>query len=165
MKRLLGSALLAGLVALLGAGCSANPSVECKVTLDGQPLEGASVSFIADGDAKSQTAIIGQTDASGVAKMTTSGKSGVPKGKYKVLVTKTRAGEGFDADAAQKDPMTAMKDAAQKSGTMPGKGAPAGGPRRPNNILPEKYGDASQTPLSAEVPSSGPIALELKSNG
>ena len=100
MSNTLFSALtaVAGLVLLTGCDGSSNPkpadfpdTVSCVITItqDSAPLEGASVSLIPTDGAKDW--LFGATtDASGNAKIFTYGReAGAPKGKYKVVVTKT----------------------------------------------------------------------------
>ena len=88
----------AGFVLLTGCGDSSNPkptgfpdTVPCVVTItqEGTPLAGATVSLIPSDGAKDW--LFGATtDASGNAKIFTYGReAGTPKGKYKVVVTKT----------------------------------------------------------------------------
>src|SRR5262245_32233134 len=72
MKRLLPAALLVAAATLLftSAGCGPSMSkVECKVTLDGQPVEGATVTF--NPVEKGGLAASGFTDSNGVCVMRT----------------------------------------------------------------------------------------------
>ena len=70
-------------------GCSGNKGPQTapvmgKVTLNGQPLEGANVTFIADGAPR---AAIGTTDAQGVYRLTTfKSNDGAVLGQHKVTV-------------------------------------------------------------------------------
>ena len=86
MKRLLCAALLVAAATLpfVGVGCGPKMTkVECKVTLDGQPVEGATVTFVPE-DKEGLTAS-GLTDANGVCVMRTgSDKESVRAGKYKI---------------------------------------------------------------------------------
>jgi hypothetical protein len=181
MKRLLCAALLAAAATLpfVGVGCGPKMStVECKVTLDGAPVEGAQVTFVPqDRDGLSASGI---TDSSGVCVMRTgSDKESVRAGKYKVTVSKSKysgKGEGMD-------PTKAMEEAA-KGGPKPGAGGPGGaGPKMPGgmmpgaggaagpasgmgvgmaNDLPIKYTDVSQTPFEVTVPpSESPVKLAM----
>jgi len=61
------------------------------VTLDGKPLEGATVSFV-----QGKTVVaVGKTDANGSFQLATDGIPGVPPGEYRVVISKT-AGAGRD---------------------------------------------------------------------
>ena len=80
------------MIALVLAGCGGGPKlvpVAGVVTLDGDPLEGATLSFIPlEGNtvATSGTEVSG---ASGNFQMTFKGRSGLAPGTYRVLVSKT----------------------------------------------------------------------------
>jgi len=83
---LLGAAILA-----LGVGCGgAGSKVEVLVTLDGQPLEGASVTFNSD----KGTPYAGMTDAAGKCTLIGPTKEGVPPGDYGVTISKFEAMKG-----------------------------------------------------------------------
>src|SRR5437762_8177513 len=79
-------AMLLAAAVFAGAGCSGNVGIKGKVTLDGQPVEGASVQFVpVDGGRPA----FGTTDASGVFTLSTIKQGdGTSKGEYKVTVTK-----------------------------------------------------------------------------
>lgn len=191
MKRLLCAAILVGAAALPFVGVGCGPSyhkVEVKVTLDGEPVEGATVSFLPDGDSKALQAS-GSTNAQGIAVLKTVDKDGVRAGKYKVTVSKVKgAAEGMDdpnMSAADK-----MKKALDKSkeqgGAGPGGGGPPPGMKMPGGmmpggggagaagpggnmgfrreeLLPPNYSDAGKTPFSVTVPvSDQPVKLEMK---
>jgi hypothetical protein len=188
MKRLLCVALLAAaaVIPFLGVGCGPKTSkVECKVTLDGTPVEGAQVTFLpADKDGLQA---IGLTDSNGVCVVRTGDRDSVRAGKYKVTVTKTKQLTGVDPNESPTQQMEkAMKS--NRASSMPGTGAPgggAGGPRMPGgmmpgagggagnqqgpsgfnreNELPLVYGDAGKTPFEVTVPPSDqPVKLEMK---
>lgn len=153
MKRILATAAL-GVLFLAGlAGCSGTSRVECKVTLNGTPLEGAVVTFHPE-DKEAATST-GTTDSSGVCLMSTGTKAGVAKGKYKVTVTKSQA---LDIEVDPKNPMEAMKRAAGGAGKI-GRGGPGS---KPKLLTPDKYSNAADTPLSVDVPPSGPVVLALE---
>lgn len=79
--RLLGPGVLLGL--LVGCGSSCKPSG--KVTLRGEPIAGAELIFrpVATPDAP----IIGLSGSDGAYRLDYAGKSGVPTGKCRVVVT------------------------------------------------------------------------------
>src|SRR6185369_10826892 len=115
--------------------------VECKVTLDGSPVEGATVVFHPEGDNKSALQANGLTDAQGVCVMKTGDKDGVRNGKYKITVTKTKSPvEGMDDP--NMSPTDKMKKAVDKSkegggGGPPGAGPPGGGMgKMPGGMMP-----------------------------
>lgn len=89
-------ALMVGLVLVGVVGCTGSGPdvqyVEGKVTLDGQPVEGATVGF-SPVDPTKGLAAVGTTDASGVFRLTAmqggEPDSGTTAGKYKVTLTKT----------------------------------------------------------------------------
>jgi len=136
--------LLAGLVVL---GCSRGEKVEVKVTLDGKPLAGASITLSQDTGGQ---AITGLTDSNGLATLTGARGSGVPAGTYKVVVAKT---SGVAGAQEKIDPKMA-KEMMMKTST-------GGGPK---SEIPSVYNNAKSTPLTLTVPPpSSPVALDLKS--
>lgn len=152
---------------LVLSGCGSGESliaVSGNVTLDGKPVEGATISFVTE-DGK--LTFSGSSDASGNFSLQTGDKIGAPAGSYKVLVTKSvykLPTEAPDPNAMQK--MGEKDKPGSKMATpgmpMPGKGGSntAGG----KSDLPGIYGSALTTPLTAKVPSDGPVKLELKSD-
>jgi hypothetical protein len=162
IRKVLALGLMVGLTA--GIGCGGRMStVEGKVTLDGTPVEGASVSFVPE-DAKGQPAN-GITDASGTFTLKTGTKSGVAPGNYKVVVVKTPQATGFDPGKMKPGSPEAQEEMKKNMAKMgPGTGGKASGPQGPKNELPEKYSDASKTPLKATVPlSERPYKADLTS--
>src|SRR5260221_12521077 len=86
----------AALIVVLGLGVASGcnrtglHSVKGTVTLDGQPVEGASVQFILIGSEPRPA--IGLTDSSGSFTLTTlKSNDGAKAGEYKVVVLKTEA--------------------------------------------------------------------------
>ncbi|MCX7699515.1 MAG: Ig-like domain-containing protein [Gemmataceae bacterium] len=185
MRRSQRAIWLALAVCLPTLALSCGPSmskVEVKVTLDGQPVQGATVVFYPEGEELKEVNPSGQTDANGVCFLKTGNKEGAKPGKYKATVTKSSGMQGIDQSANPADQMKAAM-----GGGGPPKGGAAGGPpgmMRPGggppggppgmggapriaskNELPEKYGKLDQTPFTGlTVPSSGPIELKLSSN-
>src|SRR5947209_3031632 len=84
--------LLAALGLAAGCGGPHTPvRVEGVVTLDGNPVEGAAISFLSEaGDGKEGRMAYGTTDGEGVFRLTTlKPDDGALPGTYKVLVTKS----------------------------------------------------------------------------
>jgi hypothetical protein len=160
-----------GLLFLAGCGGSSFPSVTGTVTMDGQPLSGATVVFNPEGGGGGQIAT-GLTDGGGKFTMGTIKKGdGVRPGKYRVTVTKTAekpkpvpyAGDvmakkfAAKSEAERKDPgKDAQKDVEQA------KAEQKAGPEK-QVPTPPVYQDPAKTPLTAEVPQPE-YKFELKSD-
>jgi hypothetical protein len=138
--------LLLGFGLAWAAGCSNDEQerlypVSGKVVFDGQPLTIGAVSFRPDSSRgnTSQHVPTGHIDAEGNYKLTTTNRAGAPAGWYKVMVIAQNLGE---------------------DGGSTKSGAPAG----PRSLVPERYLDPQQTPLSVEVvqkPGAGAYDLNL----
>jgi hypothetical protein len=134
------------LLMLFAVGCAGKDQpvkVTGKVTLDGRPVEGATVTFIPEkGNGRPA---IAWTTAEGTFDLTTfRGNDGALRGTYKILVSKTGN--------------------ANRSGTS----TPAEAPTTPKlsaTDLPALYGEFATTPFSCTVPTNGPVVLELQSKG
>jgi hypothetical protein len=170
----------AGALALSGCGPSYVP-VNGVVTMDGKPVEGATVTFITEDGTQSAS---GQTDASGNFSLTAGGKEGVLPGTYKVMVIKTKPTatpeEGGDPAEAMKHYSEDAKAAAKKANAPPPGGmdmkskmkmnAPGGGAAaakpgaETRSELPSVYSAAGTTPITVKVPPDNqPVQIELKS--
>jgi len=154
MLRSLALTLVLG-AAVFACGCGGRvTTVEGTVTLDGKPVEGATVSFIPVGE-KGQSAN-GFTDATGKYSLTTGTgkKKGALAGEYKVTVTKSEAMTTGPLKPGSPEYMAKMKE-------MSSPGAKKSAPK--GSLLPEKYSDASKTPLTLKVPSDNyDLKLEKK---
>ena len=106
--------------------------VSGKVTYKGQSVEGATVSFIPDGDGRPATAI---TKAGGAYQLTTLDSVGALPGQYAVLVRKTEMPINSQESVSMEE--------ALKLNNRP--------PPAPKELLPAKYGDAAKSPLKFEV--------------
>lgn len=130
-----------------GAGDSiqSESTVTGTVTLDGAPVEGATVTFRPE-DASGSGAF-GMTNAEGKYELNTStAVLGVEPGKYKVSVTKMEAAA---SDAPSEDDPS--------YGGAPKKEA------APKHLIPEKYSRIESSGLTADVtPGENTIPLELK---
>jgi hypothetical protein len=166
-----------GLVALVAAcffspGCSDASKVNGLVTLDGTPVEGASVVFVSESGNETYT---GRTDAKGeFTVLSADQKSGAKPGTYKVLVTKLPPKEPMSApapgeggSAAAKEMQAASKGASPKGAAgmpnpMMGRGSQA--PIGVKSELPAVYASAESTPLRVKIPmETKQLVLELKS--
>lgn len=160
--------------ALLGCGPS-YVVVVGVVTMDGQPIEGATVVFTSDDGTKTA---VGISDATGNFTLSGDGKPGVIPGSYKVTVSKSAMVAGMSPSAmaegskADNDMVkTMMKGKAAGSGkagpptsspVVGGKAAaPLGGISK--NEIPAIYALPNTSPLGQTVPSPGPVKIELKS--
>ena len=113
-----------------------------KATYNGQPVEGATVSFIPDDDGRPATAI---TLSDGTYNLTTLNWPGAVPGKYTVVVRKT------DIALASTQPVT--MEEALKLNNRP--------PPPPKELLPAKYADAARSPLKVEVKQGPKNAIDL----
>jgi hypothetical protein len=138
-------------VVLAGPGCSGGlVKVNGVVLLDGQPLEGAVVTFVPVEADKGRSAT-GTTDKEGNFQLsTTKPNDGVAPGEYKVTVVY--------AEGPVPAPAGGMKEAFEsfekghKDKQKP-----------PRFNVPAKYGDPSKTDLRQKVPTDGKVTLDLKS--
>jgi hypothetical protein len=146
------------------------------VTVDGKPVEGATVTFISE---KGDQSFSGSTNANGEFSLASGQQLGAYPGNYKVLVVKSPTHPTDEAlDPSSPDVMKQMKKetesivkAATPTGNDPKskmmKGAGGSVPLAPGatikSVLPHTYAKLDTTPLTAKVPSETPITLELKS--
>jgi hypothetical protein len=82
---------VACLIAMV-AGCGDGPALvpaSGNVTIDGKPLEGASLSFVPLAGNPVSTAGSDVTGPEGNFRMTYNGRAGLAPGKYKVMISKT----------------------------------------------------------------------------
>jgi len=87
--RVRGLTCFLGLLACTGCSSRSDPAlvpVEGKATVGGQPLTVGDVTFFPAEAGGVPLNIVGKIGADGTYKMTTNGKTGAPKGKYKVTV-------------------------------------------------------------------------------
>jgi Carboxypeptidase regulatory-like domain len=140
------------------AGCGAGglSTVQGTVTLDGQPLPNATVTFL-PASGKGQQAR-GVTDASGNFRLETfkPGDGAVP-GEYKVIIQYTE-GLSPEATTAPKEGQS-MKDMWEKSQ----KALKEQQKKPPKYVIPAKYSDPGQTVLTQRVPAGGPVKFDLQS--
>jgi len=140
-----------GVALLIGAGCGGNSPVAVRgtVTLDGNPVEGAVVLFLPEGETGRQAS--GQTGPDGSFKLTTvAPNDGALRGKYKVVVQYSEGATGPPAGNV-KDAMQGMEKAQQAKKPPP------------KYVIPARYSDPDKTELRQEVPTDGPVTLALVS--
>ena len=125
-------AAIALVIGCTKSGLPDTARVTGKVTYKGQPVDGATVSFIGDGNTRPATAVTG---ADGSYELRTLDTEGAMAGSYTVLVDKT----DMPAELTQE---VSMEDAAENAN----KPLP-----QPKKLLPAKYGDRAQSPLKFEV--------------
>jgi hypothetical protein len=144
------AALIAAL-ALCGPGCGKKAvRTSGTVTLDGQPVEGATVLFtpLAEGAPTAR----GVTGPGGAFELTTSKeKDGALPGEYKVTVTYTEPVE-LSSAVGGVDAMKAGMQMREKAARRP-----------PKYIIPPAYSNPATTPLTQKVPAAGPVTVEIKS--
>lgn len=145
------------LCALVCCGCGRGTvDFLAQVTLDGQPLEGAAITLIGEGETKSRPAT-GISDAQGNVRFTTfePGDGALP-GTYKVLVSKTPknlAEEFIDFDPNNPADVAKMQ-ARERSSIV----------AYTPSALPRIYLDATKTPLACTVPPEDePVVFALES--
>ena len=143
-------AALAFLVGCADKGADVGTTaVTGTVTLDGQPVEGASVSFSpksADGRAAA-----GKTDASGHFALTTiAAGDGAMPGSYGVTVTKTSGGK-----PAMTGPPDASATPEERAAYMASVQEMQKAPREITDLLPVKYKTVADSGLTAEVKKGG----------
>ena len=144
-RRFFLSVCVAAGAALVGCGGEGGPAlspVKGVVKYNGNPVQGASVSFAYE---NGQLAV-GATDASGSFSLTTNGRPGAPLGAAKVGINKA------DAAAGGQD-MTTMKpeDMQKMQMDMAKRGAQANA----KPPLPIKYQNPEKSGLTADVAAGG----------
>lgn len=145
-------AVLALVPFFVGCGGVRPVKVSGTLTLNGQPVEGATVQFVPV-DPGGRPAL-GLTKADGGFSLTTiEDQDGALPGQYKVVITYNPPLESSSAAPAQTTEQgmkAAMQAQAQAKKT------------KPKYVIPPAYTDATKTPLTQTIPASGPITLEIK---
>jgi hypothetical protein len=137
--------LAAAVLALLAAGCGGEGGptlvpVKGTVTFNGEPLEGATVTFIPEVTNAEQTSGGDVTGPQGNFKIKYRDRAGLAAGKYKVLVDKKYFPKGVKIPEVFKDDPGML--------ALPEMGFT-------KESLPTAYLDPAKTPLSAEVSAAG----------
>jgi hypothetical protein len=148
------------LVSVLGCGGRGAKPVKGIVTLEGNPVAGATVVLMPEGDGRPAS---GCTDSHGAFQlMTFQPGDGAMPGAYRVVINKTMAAP--DAEAANR---SATERAERKFKEVveeeerKNAGKEAGKP----SLLPKIYASFATTPLRLTVPTSGPADFDLKKDG
>jgi hypothetical protein len=155
--------LLAGLTILLAtvAGCGGKFTpvpVNGVVTLNGTPVEGATVSFYAVGDEKDGRPAHGTTNKDGEFRLSTLGnEDGALPRRYKVVVTKyvptnpnLKVPDFPDTPEGREAKSDFNYRNFESKGIQPFR-----------NALPPVYGSSSTTPLEYDITKSTTVKLEL----
>jgi hypothetical protein len=151
---------LVGLTILLfaAAGCGRRLPVPVSgtVTLNGKPIEGATVTFHVLGDDKEGRPASGTTDRTGTFHLKTGDEVGARPGEYKVVIIKNVL-----ADPNLK--MPPFPDTPEGRNQREHFLWKHFGDNRPpyKNDLPAKYGDPTATPLTCKVPADTPVHFAL----
>ena len=165
-SRLWAVAVVCTLLVFCGCGGSSSVGVVAAtgtVTLDGKPLDGATVAFVPDSDGARSAS--GLTDASGNFRLTTvEPGDGATPGKYKVTVSKLVADS--QPAAMPKTQEEAMKELSQKARSGSAAFMPTG-PKPVKETLPSRYSNPTTSGLQQEVKSSGEnkFTLALTTSG
>ncbi|MCZ2341900.1 MAG: carboxypeptidase-like regulatory domain-containing protein [Bacteroidales bacterium] len=138
---------------IVSAGCGDPSSLTGKVTLDGQPLTGATVVFYPQ--QSDTTIVVGVTDDAGHFEVTPAVGSGIRPGEYRVTVSKRQA------KASKAKPKKAVPPPPDEN--FPGAAATGDLLVLPEDTIPPRYSDAGLTELKITSPPAGEILLELTS--
>ncbi len=149
-----GIGVAAVLAAMIGCGGGASGvktvPVKGKVTLDGKPVEGATVQFAPEDSAG--RAASGVTKSDGTFELTTAGGGpGAVPGKYKVAITKRTTAGPAEAPKTQEEAMKAIQEKMAKGGSA----AFIKTPPKVQDELPARYGNAATSGFTAEVTATG----------
>lgn len=145
------AAILAAMIGCGGGVASVRTvPVKGKVTLDGKPVEGATVQFAPE-DSGGRAAS-GVTKSDGTFELTTAGGGpGAVPGNYKVAITKRTTAGPAQAPKSQEEAMKAIQEQMAKGGSA----ALIKTPPKVQDELPPQYGDAATSGFSAEVTVGG----------
>ncbi len=142
------------LFAAFGCGGKNSPvNVEGIVTLDGEPLEGATVVFSPIKEGGQIASAL--TNSDGTFQLTTGKESkGALPGEYKVLVSLGEKMQFSDSEHPDLNEINKMMSARARKVK---KGA------KKESAVPAKYANPNTTPFKETVPPKGKIKLELSS--
>jgi hypothetical protein len=156
---LVGAGLAILLASATGCGGKFTPvPVRGVVTLNGKPVEAATVTFYAVGDERDGRNAMGTTDKQGEFRLSTLGKDdGALPRRYKVVVTKYVP---TNANLKIPDFPDTLEGREQKSNFMY-QNFEAKGIQPFKTALPAAYGDLSTTPFEYTITEATTIKLEL----
>lgn len=142
------------MTAVLLAGCGGRlVPVAGTVTLDGEPVAGAKVTFIPAGSGIPAT---GSTDAAGRYELRIgTGRTGVPRGRYGVTVSKLKVSTITPVEARR-------GDAAASAGAVETEPTSDGLVQVIEHVVPPRYADPATSGLEVDVTSAGEHPLALK---
>ena len=142
--------VLAPLLMVFGCGQSTavgrGVAVSGTITLDGKPLEGATVNFLND-----TFAGFGRTNADGKYRLV----QGALPGTNKIVISKL---EGGAAAAVVEDTEAGMDSGQYEAAAMGSGGTVAS---KPKDLVPEDYSDPEKTKLTYEVPADGASGVDF----
>ena len=139
-------------VLLAGCGGGLAP-VSGTVTLDGEPVAGAKVTFLPAGPGIPAT---GTTDATGRYQLRIgSGRTGVPRGRYGVTVSKLKVSTVTEGEARR-------VAAAASVGAVETEPTSDGLVQVIEHVVPRRYADPATSGLEVDVTSAGDEALALR---
>ena len=148
--RLLARTVIVLSLILSGCGESAKPSrgvpVSGTITMDGVPLEGASVTFMNDSFVG-----YGTTDSSGKYRLV----QGALAGTNKVTISKIEWG----GDVVFDDPASGMDRGQMEAAALGNAGMDT--PELPKDLVPEEYSNPAKTKLTFDVPSGGESGVDF----
>jgi hypothetical protein len=152
------------MLVLAAVGCGGGKykpvPVSGVVTLDGQPVEGATVFFYAVGDDKEGRPASGSTDKNGAFHLSTLGTNdGALRAEYKVVIHKYVPSR---PDLKMPEFPNTVEGRAQQADWRY-QNFEAKGIQPFKNVLPAKYGDSKTTPLSCNVTGKMEVPFELTS--
>jgi hypothetical protein len=138
------------LVLVLAAGCSKTAAVKGRVTLDGQPVAGATVLFVPEPEVRGRPASA-ITDSDGNFCLTTyRAEDGAVPGAYRIVVSKTK---GFPEPAPTHTGKKRALDRLARSAAH----------KEEKPLFPALYSDPAKTPLRCTVPPPDQVSVELSS--
>jgi hypothetical protein len=154
---------LVGVTLLTAAACggSAKPvKVAGRITLDGQPLTGATVVFTpADGNGNIAS---GRTNSDGEFRLTTfNTDDGAVPGDYKITVKIDEVSDApggtnpMQMTAEQKKDFFMRQAPKQREAEVK--------KRKKDSVVPAAYRDVTKTPLKQRVPPDGKVEIDLES--
>lgn len=153
--------LSAIILPITGCGGSGTVSVKGAVTLDGEPLPKATVSFMPLGEGR---AAYGVTDAKGNFKLTTfKVDDGIMPGEYKVMVQEEGEAKQDPRTFSEEEKRAARMGMKPKNSQGPPGVKPADKKTSKPSLVPAMYHDAQKTPLRQVIPPPGKIEIALTS--